>query len=639
MSTLLMGQLLWGSFLLIVPGLSFLLIINAHQRLGRLSTLILSPGLSIALIPLSLYLTTLLHIPQGELFVQVTAFSTLIVALILFWLQREYWLRPIDRESLFIAAALLSTFFVTLTARIWSTRDLAFPLWTDSYHHTMIAQLIVESGRIPDGYRPYAPIDAFTYHFGFHSLTAWYHWMTDVPVPRATVTMGQILNALAVPMLYCLGSYFFNNRWIGLGAALLVGMFSHMPAQYVNWGRYTQLGGLTLLPVAMILSMLSITSKRNLLLLVTASTVALALFFTHYRIFLFYVIWMGIYWIYQIWHAQHQRPLLMRAGVLGGTFLVTGLPWFSHLSTGFGGNMAREVISGYTPDRHGTYFSSEISLLLEFGLNGWLVSLVGAAVILGVIRRNTEVMLVIGWIGALFATANLHYVGITPLYPTNVVLISLYLPGILLASYASVQIGKWVHQRFLMKHEQIQTHVAVVCLLSLLALSVQGIHATNQIVSPQNGFVTQADIIAMEWLKESVEEDALFYVDTLFWTPLVAHGIDAGYWLPLLTGYQTIMPPQIYASDGEENYIHFINQRLVDLQMAQTPQKFWETLLTHQITHIYQGSQNHNDAGRFSNHPEYFSVLYHHEGVWIFEVNAEISPPASSHNQIAGVDS
>ena len=61
---------------------------------------------------------------------------------------------------------------ITLVARLYAVRDLRIPLFGDSLHHTVIVQMLINQGGVPTTYRPFAPVDSFTYHFGFHALAA-----------------------------------------------------------------------------------------------------------------------------------------------------------------------------------------------------------------------------------------------------------------------------------------------------------------------------------------------------------------------------------------------------------------------------------------------------------------------------------
>lgn len=283
---------LGATALFLLPGYALLALARRKLDFDAVEALCLALGLSLAAIPLALYLTTLLGIRQGP---GLLIFLLMLCAAMALWDWRraDRPARAIDAETKRVYALLALTFLFTLAGRLWSVRGIDFPLWTDPYAHTVIAQLIVDTGSVPRNYEPYAPIHDFTYHFGFHALAAWFHWLTGLSVSKSLVLSGQILNALVVPTTYIFVQRLLQNRGAGLAAAIIAGLLSHMPVQFVNWGRYTQLDGQMLLPVAMVLY-ITVLHKAGRsedhggwrLLLLTALAFA-GLFFAHYRIFVF----------------------------------------------------------------------------------------------------------------------------------------------------------------------------------------------------------------------------------------------------------------------------------------------------------------------------------------------------------------
>ncbi len=158
---------------------------------------------------------------------------------------------------------LLVIVLVLLVAGRFQVADsLDVPLWGDSYHHTMIAQLLVDNGGLFDSWQPYAEMQTFTYHFGFHTAVAALHWFSGLALPQAVVWAGQLLNVLAVLALYPLAVRLGGSRWAGVAAVLLAGLIAPMPSYYVNWGRYTQLAGQAILPAAIYLSWVAVADQR-----------------------------------------------------------------------------------------------------------------------------------------------------------------------------------------------------------------------------------------------------------------------------------------------------------------------------------------------------------------------------------------
>ena len=83
------------------------------------------------------------------------------------------------------------------------------------------------------------------------------------------------------------------------------------------------------------------------------------------------------------------------------------------------------------------------------------------------------------------------------------------------------------------------TAVKITTILILLA-SLPAAQIRAKTIEPYRHFVTEQDLVAMEWIKVNIPEDARFVINTYPWLPNFAHGTDAGYWIPYLTGHQII---------------------------------------------------------------------------------------------------
>jgi len=109
---------------------------------------------------------------------------------------------------------LLLLLLAALALRFVAVRDLAFPPWVDSSRHALITAVMASTGRAPDGYAPYLPVETFPYHFGFHTLSAGLALLTGWALPGLLLTLGQLLNGLLPLSVYAAGRLF-----VGRGAA------------------------------------------------------------------------------------------------------------------------------------------------------------------------------------------------------------------------------------------------------------------------------------------------------------------------------------------------------------------------------------------------------------------------------------
>src|SRR5206468_8202057 len=94
----------------------------------------------------------------------------------------------LQSHSANLDGASLALFGISLAAllvRLYAVRDLPVGLLGDSYHHTLMAQLLVDNRGIFSSWQPYAPLATFTYHFGFHANVAFVYYVTGMNLPQS----------------------------------------------------------------------------------------------------------------------------------------------------------------------------------------------------------------------------------------------------------------------------------------------------------------------------------------------------------------------------------------------------------------------------------------------------------------------
>src|SRR3990172_4084011 len=193
-----------GVFLYLVPGWALLSALWAgFGTEPLLSRAGLSAGVSLVLNALVYLWTDLAGLRLGALYAWLP--SSLGLVYLLWRLRRS---RPRDLLDHLRDWGNSTAFWADLTTgsllllvfgvRFAMIRPLFFPLWGDSVHHTMIAQLILDHGGLFNNWSPYTDLTTFTYHFGFHAAAANFAWVGQLPSYRAVLWVGQILNGLAV---------------------------------------------------------------------------------------------------------------------------------------------------------------------------------------------------------------------------------------------------------------------------------------------------------------------------------------------------------------------------------------------------------------------------------------------------------
>jgi hypothetical protein len=278
-SNLVFLWLLWlaeGAFVYVLPGWALLSWFWAGWgRLGWGEKLGLAGGFSLALYPLLLLWTDLMGLHLGTLNVWVLP---LLGLALLGW--KTYRKQKSDRPGSNLTAergpieseerlaeepaaieeraataadvAFAIILVLLIASRLWPIRNLAAPLWGDSYQHSMMAQLLLDKGGLFRSWLPYEPYDSLTVQYGFPAAAATFSWLTGLGVRQSVLVAGQLVNVLAVLGLVPLAVRLANGqRWAGVGALLVGGLLVATPALYLNWGRYAQLAGQAILPVAL----------------------------------------------------------------------------------------------------------------------------------------------------------------------------------------------------------------------------------------------------------------------------------------------------------------------------------------------------------------------------------------------------
>ncbi len=656
----------------VLPGLALLRMLAPNAALGWGSRLAMALGCGIALPPLLLLLASLIGLPWGR------GATVAYIALALGVLGWGFAFRLFQPGSSVSKDAgwdtqtpgLPSAFIVLLLGllglgfilRLYVMRDLATGLWGDSYHHTMIAQLLVENRGLFESWEPYAPLTTFTYHFGFHANVAFFHWLTGVSVPRSLVYTGQILNWATLPAAYLLTRQLTRSRWAALIAMLLTGFVNQQPLYYINWGRYTQLDGQAMLPALLVAWILLLEAKGTgqeakgtrgftgfsrlsplaprLVLLSALLTASMML--THYLVTLFAALLVGVYIVvlfavrWQEWtndsadralsFSRFSIPLRVagRAVLAAGLALVLAAPW---LANTFGGFLVRNV-AGNTGTGGGE--PAAPAGLPPIDAGNVLPVLLGLAVlgaVFAVARREWRAGVLAVWALLLVAATQPYVFGLpgTGVVSTFAAYIALYMSLLPLAAYALATPLEALAQR--------STRLALgIATAAVLGLSVWGLRWQQNIVDPYFQLVRPADARAMEWIRDNTAPDDRFLVNTLpAYGETLMVGTDGGLWIPLLAGRQTTLPPLTYGS--ERSSIPDFSRQVREFSYAirdyppASPDGL-DLLRDAGIAYIYTGSHqaprtdNVIDVEALRASPDY-EVVYEQDGVVIFRLRRE----------------
>jgi hypothetical protein len=529
--------------------------------------------------------------------------------------------------------ALAIVFLVSLLVRLAMVRDLAAPAWVDSVHHALLTRLIVDSGALPDTYAPFIQADTASYHAGFHSLAAAFCGLSGLGVPQAMLLLGQVLNALAVLAAYLLAKDLTGNPAVGLVAALIVGLFSPMPAYYTSWGRYTQLAGLVMLPAAFVLARRALARREQtspspspspkgggIASLLLAILALAGLVLVHNRVVVFYACLLLAYLLGQRYGRGTRWRHLVRDGLclalIGGGALLLTLPWLVPAVTSFW-LPKLEAWTGADPqvfqDFSWRYLTSARGdYVLVLGALGWVWALI----------RRRRFPLTLGlWAGLLVAVASLGVWGLPGGGFVNYVSveISLFLPLSVLGGYVvSEVLAAW---RTALSLRWLAVYRGAVAVLFVASLAF-GAWTLLPILNVDTVLFHQADEPAMRWIEANTPADAVFAINPMPWSAYLYAGADGGAWIAPLDRRQTIPPPVLYGI-GPPAEVQAVNDLCAQmLRQGDDPEALLALLQEQGITHVYIGARGGPLSAQALAASDGYRPVYNGQGVWVFEVES-----------------
>lgn len=609
-SILIFGRSLCAALLvLVLPGYA-LLAWRPEPQKDLLQRLALALGLSLALTALLALTFFEFHWPLSGRGVLVF-YAVLGVTALAGWLVNRPFPRPDSR-----AIALVALFGALIAWRFFQVRGLAFPPWVDAPHHVLIIRKVMETGILPADLNPYLPV-TFYYHFGFHVVTALFAGISGLPLEKAALGMGQILNAAISLSVYALGRAVWNDPRRAGVAALLSALVSQMPAYYATWGRYTLISGLVLLPLALAALLENRESGRDFfkmifLMILVAGTV-LAHYFAGFLLLLFVLVFFGegIGWACagkSRWGQVLTAPL---AGLWGGLALIA--PWLLTIRSSAEKYVGVALApSGQSMDQ--IYFQGYVEYLFHL-LGPWRNYFLLAGALVGCFwaLRDSRLRAIAVW-GLILSLGILSWgFRLFPFRPDHFAII-LFLPACLTVSHGAFEI--------LARFESTGKgkRVKKIGLMILGLFCLWGLVETAMIIRPVTVFAGRDDLRALRWIKEKTPPESRFLINVTPWEWNLYRGTDGGWWITPLTGRWTSLPPLLYGF-GEKELIEEVNRRAVEtLQTSPGEFNWWRLIREEGITHIY----SHSGSETLS--PESLLICpglkmeYHDGQVYIFKI-------------------
>ncbi len=537
---------IWGLLIIVAIGLYILpgwallgLIQPTAARLIWPEKMGLAIGLSLTLYPLLMLWTHLIGLNLGPLYAWLPLGAGSVYALKkmqLGWPKLALWR---NSEAMWPDLALLGVMGLIFATRFWVVRQLDAPLWGDSVQHTFITQLLIDHGGLFSSWAPYADLQSFTYHFGFHAAIAALHWITQMDVLQSVLWGGQLLNGLAAVALYPLATWLTGRRWAGVGAVLTAGLLLSMPMFYVNWGRYTQLAGQIILPAAMCLAWIGL-EESNPRWLILASLAWSGLVLAHYRILVLAGGFLLAWFVFQkLW----QWRLLKNTLLFGAGAALLVMPW---LINAFSGKLWAYVYSFLTtPAVKTSQWMQDMNAGVDpaIGLPTWIWLALALIIGWGLWQRQRAIAILGLWCLVAGILTNPQWLNLPGEGAINnfTLFIAAYLPAAVLFGNAF----DWALARMP------KFNTSLVWLMMVMAGAVWGAGQRINDVQPSAGtLLTRPDLRAAAWIRANTPPTARFAINSFdaFGASVVV-AADGGWWLPLLTQRGITVPPINYFSE------------------------------------------------------------------------------------------
>ncbi len=621
--------------LLWLPGW-LLLSFSGHRRhfdFGEQTALAL--GISLAIIPLLVLWATVLNIRWSR--DEVLFLSGFLVAVLIAWVIYNLvysspssqqadpappgngiaWHQKFSKSLSTSSFFLIIVFLTGLIVRLVMVRDLATPAWVDSVHHALITRLILDHGVFPSTYQPYINIPATAYHPGFHSIAAFFVWLTNLDLSRALLILGQVLNAACIFPVYLLTKTFTRSAVAGVFAALITAFFTPMPAYYTSWSRYTELTGLLILPVVLALIHLWLANpsiRRVTWVILLGAISAAGLFMVHYRVVIFMLFLVFSFVLYHSLikaraspHLSAQIWLLSILMAIIAILLV--IPWFLPTLT----NTVIPQVKSSTSQAVAIFKDFPLPYLTS-ALGKQAMVLAGLGLVWSLFKRRSLALVIALWLVILFFLANLSSFNLpgADLITNNSVEIILFIPISILAGYFVDQL--LVQWKSLLPHRLHSTFAALVILIAGFT-SCLGVRQLLPILNPNTILSRQADLPAIQWLSENLPANETIVINSFAWGYGLFAGNDGGYWISPLTGRQTIPPPVLYGLAADARPISQHSQEIANL--STDPSIFHDYLHSLQYHYVFTGARGGVIPPEKLASSGLFTVVYHQAGVWI----------------------
>jgi hypothetical protein len=235
----------------------------------------------------------------------------------------------------------------------------------------------------------------------------------------------------------------------------------------------------------------------------------------------------------------------------------------------------------------------------------------------GLIKKPRIALTILIWIVMLFILANLDALHLPGggLITNLSVEIMLFIPISVLAGYFIDQI--LLHWDHLIPKRLVLPSKLLVCFMFVIA-AIMGAKQIIPIINPGTILTRNSDLPAIDWINKNIPENETLVINPFAWGYGLYAGMDGGYWISPLVGRKTIPPPVLYGLGTGIKEIDQLSQEIIST--SSDPRAMQKFLLSNQVHYVYVGARGGVISPAKLASSGYFDTIYHHNGVWIFQV-------------------
>ena len=598
-----------GLVLISGPGFLFIQLNSLLMNFNFLSKVILAYCLGISILSFLLSIFGFLSLGLSWNIIIVTFIICWIIFFIISRINFKITKNQIDFFQLGLLVLIIGVIFIIL----FKLRNIVAGLGSDSYHHTLISQLILNQGRVPNNYNPYAPIVSFSYHFGFHGLSAYLSYISGIPMRLVVPINGIISLGFASISLYFLSLQLFQKKCIALLSGILTICTSIFPNYLINFSRFPQILGLVF--CSLLLGLFIYWQKNNfsISLIPIVTLITLGQGFIHYRITIMTAIGILLYLIF-IYFEKKEKGTFLKENfykwfIYGLSTLILYLPWVFQVilnqKNGFSGDIGQANEQFYSLNRLGFE-------IINYPTNIPILASVVLSFIFIIRKKNKNIIWLYCWTLILILFSNQYF--LASFMDTISIIFSLYIPLLVISSWTLFEIINLVNtNKFLRKKLYF---IFLIPMIGSIFIIPNHIH-------PEFSFVSPEDLVAFEWIKNNTPPESKFAVNTFNFNFNENYiiGIDAGYWIPLLTDRKAISIPMIYPIEKLESKNAIDQLKQIHKIEDYSSEDALNLLAECGITHIYLGELGSKEKLNQLQKNISYELIFNFKNSYVFKIN------------------